>query len=103
MIAMRMTSYPESKPLGRETPLSSLLRRRGKGAGALERGHLRVVVAENVLQDVVGVLAQQRAPLDLRGRGRKLDGHADVEPLAALRMVELDPHVAAADVLVVGE
>ena len=79
------------------------LRRRGERAGGLQRADLGVVVPEHLLQHLVGVLAQRRAALDLRRRRRELDRHADVEPLAALRMIELDPHVAAAHVLVVGE
>src|SRR6185503_141908 len=79
------------------------LRRGGEGPRALEAGDLRLVVLEDFLEDLLGMLAERRAALDDRGRSRELDRHADVEPLAALRMVELDPHVASLDVLVGGE
>ena len=64
---------------------------------------LCVAPAQDFFQDFVGVLAQGWRPLDLRRRCRKLDRHADVVPLAALRMVEFDIHVAPAHVLVVGQ
>ena len=49
------------------------------------------------------MLAEQWRAFDRRGRVRQLDRHADIEPLAALRVIELDPHVAPAHVLVVGQ
>src|SRR5258706_4150192 len=68
------------------------LRRRGEGAGSLEAGDLRLVVADDFLEDLLGVLAERRAALVDRGRSRELDCHPDLEPLAALRGVEPDPH-----------
>src|SRR5215471_6733388 len=79
---------------------SRFLGRDGERARLLEARDLPLVVTQHLPQDLVGVLAQHRRALDHRGRGRELDRHADVEPLAALGMVELDPHVAAAHVLV---
>src|SRR4051812_10674079 len=80
--------------------LRGLLRRHAEGAGAAQVLDLRLVVAEHLAQHFVGVLAKRRRALDERGRFGELDRHADVEPLAALRMVELDPHLAATHVLV---
>src|SRR5258706_3360127 len=69
--------------------LCSLLRRRRERAGAFEGIDFRLVVAEDALQHFLGVLAEGGAALDDRGRGGELDRHADVEPLAAIRMVKL--------------
>ena len=78
-------------------------RRGGEGSRLFFGRDLGVAPTQDLFQDFVGVLAQRGRALDLRGRCRKLDRHADVEPLAALRMVELDVHVASAHVLVVGQ
>src|SRR5215831_9416096 len=82
---------------------SRFLGRDREGARLLEARDLPLVVAQHLPQDLVGVLAEHRRALDHRGRGRELDRHADVVPLAPLGMVELDPHVATAHVLVAGE
>src|SRR6266705_687390 len=66
-----------------------------------QAGDFGFVVAEDFLENLVGVLAKQRRTLDARGRIGELDRHPDVVPLAALRMVELHPHVTPPHVLVV--
>src|SRR5262245_39637305 len=82
------------------TSSGGLFRRHGEGARAAQRLDLRLVVAEHLVQDLIGVLAERGRALDQRGRVGELDRHAHVPPLAALRVVELDPHVAPAHVLV---
>src|SRR5713226_10669040 len=81
--------------------LRRLLWRYRERAHPPQAGDFGFVVAEDFLENLVGVLAQERRALDARGRIGQLDRHADVVPLAALRVVELHPHVAALHVLVV--
>src|SRR5260221_9571394 len=76
--------------------------RRERTSG-FQRGDLAVVAAQNVLQHVVGVLTQQGRTLDLGGRCRELDRHANVEPFAALRVVGLDRQYPTLSVLLGGE
>src|SRR5690242_2449755 len=64
-----------------------LLRWHRERSRALQLVDLRRVVAEDLLQHLVGVLAERGAALDHRRGRRELDRHADVEPLAALRVV----------------
>src|SRR5688572_24803975 len=60
--------------------LRGFLGRRGKRACAFQLGNLLVAIAEHVLEDLVGVLAQRRRALDHGRRVGELDRHADVEP-----------------------
>src|SRR5262245_29250642 len=68
------------------------LGRSRKRARGFETRDFRLVVAENLAQHLLGMLAEQWRALDHRRRGGELDRHTDVEPFASLRMVDLDPH-----------
>src|SRR6266446_1182762 len=54
-----------------------------KGPRFLERHCFRIAVTQHLAQNFVGMLAEQRRPLDLCGGFGELDRHADVEPFAA--------------------
>src|SRR5262249_1610714 len=69
-------------------PPSRFLGRDRERARLLEARDLPLVVAQHLPQYLIGVLAQHRRALDQRGRGRELDRHPDVVPLAPLGMVE---------------
>src|SRR5450631_1661365 len=73
-----------------DTLLGGDLARRVERAGIVDLRHLVIGEAENLAQDFVGVLAEQRRALYLRRAIRHLDGFADREVFAALGVIDLD-------------
>src|SRR3546814_15381137 len=63
---------------------------------------LLLAVAEDIAQDLLGVLAEQRRALHVGRRVRQLDRVADGQVLAALRMVDLDDGAGRAQARQIG-
>src|SRR3546814_544565 len=64
---------------------------------------LLLAVAEDIAQDLLGVLAEQRRALHVGRRVRQLDRVADGQVLAALRMVDLDDGAGRAQARLLGQ
>src|SRR5262245_57637904 len=76
---------------------------RRDGARRLDVGDLAVGIAEHLLEDLLGMLAEQRRALHVGDRVRHLYGIADGEVPAAHRMVDLDHGAGRAQRRLFGE